>query len=200
MSANPKKFYSLEEYFALERESDIRYEYWNGEVFAMSGAQPNHNRIARNLLQQLTNQLEDGNCEAFGSDQRVKVYVGGPYLYPDISVACPKPEFESISGLLALVNPTLIVEVLSPTTSRDDMKVKFTQFQTIPTFQEYLMIESTEVKVLHYKKQPDGIWLPNTVSDLEATLQLQSINCRLPLQAIYKKVDFSLSVPPTAKP
>src|SRR5439155_22009323 len=164
------------------------------------GAQPNHNRIARNVIQQLTNQLENGTCEAFGSDQRVKVYVGGPYLYSDISVACPKPEFESIGGLLALVNPTLIVEVLSPTTARDDKKLKFTQFQTIPSFQEYLLIDSTAVNITHYKKQSDGTWLPNPISDIETTLQIQSINCSLSLRAIYKKVDFSLSTTPATNP
>src|SRR4051794_10637613 len=100
MSANLKKYYSLAEYFALEHSSEIRYEYLNSEIFAMSDAQPNHNRISRNLLQQLSNRLESCNCEAFGSDQRVKVNVGSPYLYPDISVACPTAEFESISGLL----------------------------------------------------------------------------------------------------
>lgn len=191
MSAKPKHRYTLNEYFELERTSEIRYEYWNGEVFAMSGAQPNHNRISVNLIGELHTQLKTRTCQVFGSDQRVKVEIGSPYLYPDVSVACPKPEFEPISGLLALINPNMIVEILSPTTAEDDKKAKFLQYQTIPTFQEYLLIEPDEVNITHYIKQADGTWLPTEITDVSATLHLDSIGCTLALQEIYRQVELA---------
>jgi Uma2 family endonuclease len=190
MTANPKKIYSLDEYFTLDRESDIRYEFWNGEVSAIPDAQPDQNRISRNIIQSLSNQLEMGTSEVFDSDQRVKVNVGSPYLYPDVSVACPAPEFETIGGLLTLVNPCLIIETLSSTAAKDDKKLKFTQYQSIFTLHEYLLIESEKVAITYYKRQPDQSWLPSTTDDLETRLKLESIDCALTLREIYSKVDF----------
>ncbi|MBI4746892.1 MAG: Uma2 family endonuclease [Acidobacteria bacterium] len=191
MSAEPTRWYTLEEYFELERRSDQRFEFVNGQIFAMSGAQPNHNRVTRNMIRRLANQLEGKTCEVFGSDQRVKVLVASPYLYPDVSIACPKPEFESINGLLALTNPTVLVEVLSPTTRHDDLKAKFIMYQTIPSLLEYVVVEPDKIKVVHFRKQADENWEPELLESLTDILTLTSINCKLSLTNIYQSVEFS---------
>jgi Uma2 family endonuclease len=192
MSAEAKKFYTLKEYFELELSTSLRYEYWNGEVHLMSGAQPNHNRIVGNINRHLGNQLEKSDCEVFATEQRVKVHAGSPYRYPDVVVACPKPLFERIGGILSLTNPTVIIEVLSPSTAQDDKKLKFTQYQTISTLQEYLLVNSEEISALHYKKQTDESWLPEIIKGADAAVHFAAIDCTLKLADIYAKVDFSL--------
>ena len=191
MSAEPNRWYTLEEYFELERRSDVRFEFVNGQIFAMSGAQPNHNRVTRNIIRRVSNQFEGKTCEVFGSDQRVKVFVASPYLYPDVSIACPKPEFESINGLLALTNPTVLVEVLSPTARNDDVKAKFIMYQTIPSLLEYVVVEPDKVKVVHFQKQTDGNWEPELLEFLTDTLTLPSIDCEVSLTDVYQSVEFS---------
>ena len=191
MSAIRKNLYTLEEYFALEKRSSLKHEYRNGEIFVMSGAQPNHNRVAVNVISELRFQLKSRSCEVFGSDQRVKVHVASPYLYPDASVACPKPEFQPISGLLTLTNPSLIIEVLSPTTADDDRGAKFIQYQTIPTLQEYLLIDPDMIKITHYIKQPDNMWRPLEITDLTTTIELPAISCSLLLTEIYRNVELA---------
>lgn len=191
MSSLPKpRYYSLEEYFALELASDRKYIFHDGLVTMMAGAQPDHNRIQRNLIQKIANQLETGDCEVFGGDQRVKVEISSPYLYPDISVACPKPEFESVGGILTLVNPTVIIEILSPSTAIEDRNRKFAQYQTIPTFREYVLVDSGRMRVTHFIKQKNRMWTPTDFTEPEAVLQLTSIQCELRLSDMYRTVVF----------
>lgn len=189
----PRTYYTLDDYFALEKSTDIRYEYHNGEVVAISGAQPNHNRVAANLVREIGNQLKSSTREVFTSDQRVKVRVGGPYVYPDVSVVCPKAEFERIGGLLALTNPSAIVEVLSPATAEHDRTAKFNQYQTIPTLRDYILVEPDEVLILHYTIRPDGSWQPTEYAGLDDLLPLDSVECRVPLSEVYRNVNFAPS-------
>jgi Uma2 family endonuclease len=192
MSGESQKIYSLEEYFELEHQSDAYHVYWNGEVTLIPEAHPNHTRIARNIIETLSSQLENDACEVYDNDQRVKVHVSSPYLYPDLCIPCPSPEFETIGGLLVLVNPILIVEILSQTNTRDDKRLTFTQYQTIPSLRDYLLVDSRKVEVAHYRKQADGIYLPVLVTSLNSSIRIASLDCYLKLNKIYSRIDFSL--------
>ncbi len=178
-----RTFVSLPDYFTLDGEDSVRYEYRNGEVFSMGGAQPEHNIICLNIGSELRGRLRHRNCQPFLSDQRVKVKAGSPYLYPDGSVAC-KPRFITINGLRTLLNPVLVVEVLSPSTAQDDRGAKFLQYQTIASLTDYLLVDSTEVGVLHYEKQ-HGLWQPQLIEHLNEVLSLNSLGIEIPLDEIY---------------
>jgi len=178
-----RPFLSLDAYFALDRGADARCEYRNGEVFCMVGAQPEHNTICVNLLTELRGGLRERGCRPFPSDQRVKVNTGSPYLYPDLSVACD-PRYVTINGLRTLVNPVLIIEVLSPSTAQDDRGAKFLQYQTIETLTDYVLVDSTAVAVLHYRRHGNW-WLPLLIEDPDGTLTLDALGIALPLAAIY---------------
>src|SRR5947208_3583271 len=129
MTANPRRFYTLEEYLELERNSEERYEYWDGQVFCMSGGSRKHFFITDNLFILLSNQLDGRACQAMSSAVPVRTLPVPPYKYPDGSVVCGEPEFETIDGIDVVVNPTLIIEELSPTTERIDRGPKFTLYK-----------------------------------------------------------------------
>ncbi|MEW6733626.1 MAG: Uma2 family endonuclease [Acidobacteriota bacterium] len=189
MTAKHKRFYTLEEYFALVKESEERYEYWNGEIFLMGGASPEHVFIADNLLTILNPQLAGRNCRAMSSDIRIKVPTAPPFRYADVTVACVPFEFEEIGGLKVLVNPILIVEVLSHSSERSDHTKKFSFYQSISSFREYLLISQKEACITQYVKQADNTWEPEEITGLDATLFLPSINCTLVLSEVYRGVD-----------
>ena len=178
-----RAFVTLPDYFRLDGEQSERYEYRNGEIFCMGGAQPEHDIICLNIGSELRSRLRHRNCQPFLSDQRVKVNTGSPYLYPDGSVAC-EPRFTTINGLRTLLNPLLVVEVLSPSTARDDRGAKFLQYQTIASLTDYLLVDSTEVGVLHYAKQ-HGLWQPQLLEHIQDVLPLASLGIELPLDEIY---------------
>ncbi|AUB84342.1 Uma2 family endonuclease [Candidatus Thiodictyon syntrophicum] len=178
-----RTFVSLDDYFALDRDAAPRCEYRNGEVFCMGGAQPEHNTICVNLLTELRTGLRERGCRPFPSDQRVKVNAGSPYLYPDLSVACD-PRYVTINGLRTLQNPVLIIEVLSPSTAADDRGAKFLQYQTIDTLTDYVLVDSTAIAVLHYRRRGSW-WQPLLIEDPGSVLALDTIGLALPLAAIY---------------
>jgi Uma2 family endonuclease len=178
-----RDFVSLEEYFALDSISSQRCEYRNGEVHCMGGAQPEHNSLCINLLAELRFGLRARGCRPFGSDQRVRVSTGSPYLYPDLSVACD-PAFVTINGLRTLVNPVLIIEVTSPSTAREDRGAKFPQYQTIETLVDYVLVDSTAIGVLHYRNQ-DGLWSPQLCEQPADELVLDELGLSIPLATIY---------------
>lgn len=200
MSSAPQHLYTLEEYFALELASEIKYEYWNGEVFAMSGVSPAYGLIQVNLITQLKSQLRGRSCLIFPSDVRIKVPIFPPYRYPDLTALCGKPEYESIGGLEMLTNPALIVEVLSPSTEAFDRGDKFTYYKSIPSFSEYLLIAQHRPHVTQYVKQSDGSWSYREVNTLADTLQLPTIDCVLSLNEVYLDVEFEpIKGPPSVE-
>jgi Uma2 family endonuclease len=176
-------FISLEDYLAIDRTSPQRHEFRNGELFCMGGAQPEHNTICLNLGSELRAQLRGSPCRAFPSDQRVKVNAGSPYLYPDVSAAC-EPRFILINGLHTLVNPVLVVKVMSPSTAENDRGAKLLQYQTLDSLIDYILIDSTEVGVLHYRKRA-GYWEPRLIDQLDAELALDGLDVVVPLAEIY---------------
>lgn len=191
MSAENKPFYTMEEYLALEKSSEERYEYWEGQVFCMSGGSEAHADICDNIYALLRSQLTGRDCRAMTGTMPVKTFQIPPYKYPDGSVFCGKRETEKIDGIAVLTNPTLIVEVLSPNTERIDRGPKFTLYKGIPSFKEYLLIAQDEPRITQFVKQLDGKWQPNVVIGLDSSIYLPSINSTLALSEVYQNVEFS---------
>ena len=189
-SALLNRRYTLEEYLALEKNSEQRYEYFDGEVVAMGGASLNHNRITRNIIRSLENALAEQGCEVLPADMRVKVPKAFPYRYPDAVVVCGEPIIEDMLGQEMLVNPLVIFEVLSPTTEAYDRGVKFAAYQSITSFQEYVLIAQDRPHTTHYVRQPHGKWLRSDVEGIHSVLSLESVHCRLECSDVYRRVEF----------
>jgi Uma2 family endonuclease len=179
--------YTLAEYFALEASSELRHEYWDGQIFQMAGSTPNHDRIATELIRLLGNFLAGKQCEPFGDNIRVKVE-DLRYVYPDISVAYGA-EFETISGLQTLLNPVAVFEVLSPTTEAIDRGRKLAEYLSLPSLREYVLVSQEQMRVDHIVRTAEG-WSLSILTGPEASLQLASIGCSLPLAQIYSRVQF----------
>jgi Uma2 family endonuclease len=190
MSIQPKRAYTLAEYLELEKSSDEKLEFWDGNVWSMSGASLAHNRIVRNLNTEIDLQLRrTKNCSVFPSDLRIKVPAYPPYRYPDLTALCGKPEIEKASGIDVLVNPQLIVEVLSGSTEAFDRGDKFTYYKSIPTFIEYILVAQHRPHVSQFIKQNDW-WINFEFNDLSDTVELKFAACELSLTEIYRDIDF----------
>jgi Uma2 family endonuclease len=190
MSALPKTYYTIDEYIDLEKNSEERYEYFDGEVFAMAGSSSNHHRISGNAYEYLQRKLRGSSCEAFHSDMRVAVPAAFPYRYPDASVACGEPIFDEFQGQTRLVNPVLIIEVLSPSTENYDQGKKFTEYQSIESFREYLLVAQDRPHVIQYVKQSRRRWLRIEHEGLDGEVQLELLNVTLTLAELYERVKF----------
>ena len=189
MSTQPKNYLTPEQYLEIERKAEYKSEYYQGEMFAMAGASLSHNRIVTAVIAEIRQQLRRGPCEVFGSDMRVAITATGLYVYPDASVCCGGPQL--LDGHNdTLLNPTLIVEVLSPSTEAYDRGDKFKHYRSIESFREYLLVASESLDVELHTRQPDGRWVLTPVDRLEDVIELQSIGCRLALADLYEKVEF----------
>lgn len=191
MTAERKSYYTLTEYLALEKASAEKYEYWDGQVFCMSGGSQAHADIADNVFALLRSQLASRNGRAMTGAIPVKTFLVPPYKYPDASVTCGEREFEKIDGIDLLTNPILLVEVLSPHTERLDRGPKFTLYKAIPSFREYLLISQDEPACTQFVKQDNGEWLPHQVAGLDSSIYLPSIACTLALNEVYQDVKLS---------
>lgn len=191
MPAKANPFYTLEEYFHLVKNSEEKYEYWNGQIFLMSGGSEQHTLITDNVLTALKLQLRDRNCRAMSGDTAILVPNAPPFRYSDGLVVCGSLTFENMGGIAALTNPILIVEVLSPSSQNYDRGAKFTLYQSIPSFREYLLIEQSQPRIIHYIKQDDGNWTPSEILGLESNINLPSIGCTLMMNDIYQDITFS---------
>ncbi len=196
MSALPKQKYTIEEYIELEKSSEERYEYFDGEVFSMAGGSLEHAIIATNIAGAINNKLSGKKCRAINSDIRIKVPTASPYRYPDVTVVCGEPITEKYLGQVMLVNPLLMVEVLSPTTKNYDKDRKFLAYQSIESFQEYLLVAQDTPHVTRYVRQADNQWLRADIIGLDSSVELKSLGVTLSLSEIYQAVNF----PPTAQP
>ena len=179
---------SREEYLRLERQADYKSEYHKGQVFAMAGASRNHNRIVTNVSTSLDIQLKSRNCNNYSNDMRVSIQKEERYLYPDIVVTCGEEEFEDNNKDI-LLNPVIIIEILSPTTEAYDRGSKFLYYQTIDSLREYVLISQYPKRLEIYRKQMDGAWLYRPLNQMPAKLDLESIDCILASEDIYSKVD-----------
>jgi len=195
MTAVPKKKYTLEEYLELDKNSEERYEYFDGEVFAMAGESPNHARISGNVYSALQERLRRGRCEVFNSEMRIKVPAALPYRYPDVSVVCGEPVFDNIDGQQTLVNPILIIEVLSPLTAGYDLVEKFAAYQSIHSFQEYILISQDRPHVIQHIKKAERRWLRIEIEGMKNTVTMESAWVTLNMTELYERVDFQPSKP-----
>ena len=187
MDAQSKPHLTPEEYLAIDRHAEVRSEYLGGEMFTISGGSRNHNLIVLNIGRELSLQLKERQCEAYASDQRVRVTATGLYTYPDVVVVCDEPRFEG-AELDTLLNPTLVVEVLSPTTEAYDRGKKFEHYQTIPTLSEYLLVSLDSFRAEQYLRQDGNRWLLTTVTGSDGWIVMPSIQCELGLTEVYGKV------------
>lgn len=190
MAFQPKKIYSLEDYLELEKGSEERLEFWGGTIWSMSGASYAHNLIVRNMISELDTKLRDKGCQVHPSDMRIKVPTFPPYRYPDLSALCGKPQIEQIGGIEMLVNPQLIVEVLSESTEAFDRGDKFSYYKSIESFTEYLLVAQHRPHVSQFVRQGDGFWINVEFNDLNDVVELRSVPCSVPLSAIYRDVEF----------
>lgn len=186
MTSQPKSYLTPEEYLAIEREAEYKNEYLDGEIFAMTGASRKHNLISVNISREISQQLRARPCEAYASEMRVRIPKRG-YMYPDVVVVCGEPQFED-DHLDTLLNPTVLIEILSESTERYDRGRKFGLYRTIESLAEYVLVAQDEYRVEQYAKQPDGRWLLSDHRSPEDVVELTSIQCALALREVYEKV------------
>lgn len=210
MVAQVKTYYTPEEYLALERKAEYKSEYINGriyplhrtiaeeaervngQVYAMAGASERHNLIALNVAGEIRNQFKGRPCRAYVNDMRVKVSPTGMYTYPDVVAVCGEPHLED-RQVDTLTNPTVIVEVLSPSTEAHDRGEKFAHYRKLDSLMEYVLVAQDTMRVEHYTRRDDsGVeWVLREISTPDGTLYLHSIDCAVALSDIYDKVQFS---------
>jgi Uma2 family endonuclease len=181
--------YTPEEYLTMEAKADFKSEYCDGFITAMAGASREHNLIAGNLHGEIRSQLKARRCEVYMSDMRLSVSRTGLYTYPDVMAVCGEPQFEG-DEVKTLLNPTVIIEVLSDSTESYDRGRKFGHYRRLPSLQESILVAQDEVKVERYVRRGDD-WVLTEMSQLDHTLHITSIDCEVPLREIYAKVAFS---------
>ena len=183
-----------EEYITLERKAvpdaeTVRSEYMNGEVINMSGASLAHNLITGNIFGQLYTRLRGGRCIVFANEMRVSISTAKSYFYPDVSVVCEEPRFED-NVFDTLLNPIVVIEVLSPSTEAYDRGEKFAHYRQLTSLQEYILVAQDQIRVEHYRRQ-EKQWIFTDFEKQDEVLTLSSLQCELPLQDIYERVTFS---------
>ena len=192
MIAIPKTKLTPEEYLELERNSEERHEFLDGEIFALAGADRNHNIIVRNLDDELNQKLKDKKCEAYAGNLRVFAPGGSEfYAYPDLVVVCGEPQFQD-DVPDTLLNPILIVEVLSETTEAYDRGRKFKHYRGIYSLEEYILVSHDEARIEKYIRTGDDLWLLSESVGMETKIWFEIIDCTISLSEVYDKVDFSI--------
>jgi Uma2 family endonuclease len=189
MSAVPKAKLTPAEYLAIERKAAFRSEYLNGEMFAMAGASYPHTRICDNLVAALRAQFKNGPCYTLSHDMRVKVTATGLYTYPDVIILCGPPELED-AELDTLLNPRVVIEVLSDSTERYDRGPKFKNYKQVASLREYILVSQDEPSCDRYVRGPDETWLNRTFAGLDSTLAFETVSAAVPLPEIYAGVTF----------
>ena len=181
-----QRHYTPAEYLAAERIAAYKSEYIAGQIVAMSSVSREHSLVTGNLFWVLRTQLRDGPCEIHASDLRVKVSARGMYTYPDLVVVYGEAEFED-AQVDTLLNPTLIVEVLSPSTEAYDRGAKFGYYRQLPSLREYLLVAQDQVLLEHFVRE-DGGWLLTAATDPTATLRVPASGCEVPVAKVYRTV------------
>ena len=182
--------YSLEEYFALERASERRFEYRDGEIVCMSGGSIEHAAIAANIISLLKIKLRGGSCRVYGSDLAVYAPGGHPYRYPDVSVVCGEPNIHQVDGRDCLENPTLLVEVLSPGSANYDRGTKFEEYKSIPSFAEYLLVAQDRPHIARRTRQDRNTWHETAFDSFDTTIHLETIGVNLDMREVYEGMSF----------
>lgn len=187
MFQRKQNYISPEEYLAQEETAEGRSEYYQGQIFAMSGGSVNHNRIAKNMVIALDGAFGNKPCEAFITDMRLLVKPNGLYTYPDVMVVCGQLEFAQGRDD-TLTNPVVIVEIISKSTEGYDRGAKFELYRALDSLQDYVLIDQYKVHVEHFHRLEDGRWILQEFNQLDATLPLDTIDVEITLPQIYQNV------------
>jgi len=198
VSTQPKHFLTEEEYLEIERKAEFKSEYFAGEMFAMAGAKEGHNLLGTNFVREISQQLRSRPCRVYSNDMRVRIAPSGLYAYPDVVAVCGEPQFLD-DNRDNLLNPALIVEILSPSTEAYDRGDKFEFYRSIESRREYVLVSTSHVHVDLLTRQPDGNWLLRSLSNLSDTLEFESVGARITLSDLYEKVEFT-PAPPVMRP
>jgi len=184
-------YFSPEEYLSFERASPRdKHELHQGRLVTMQGASMHHNRIVRTLLGGIAPHLKGQSCEVFPSDLRVYIPTAESFTYPDVSVICDQPDMINDAYLDTVKNPTVIIEVLSPSTERYDKGNKFFYYMQIAGLKEYIIISSTTLYIQAARKKADGLWQFTEITDKKAVLSIPAIQFRMPVEDVYERVKF----------
>ena len=182
---------SEDAYFEMLEKSDLKLEYWAGTVVGMAGASPEHCRLETNLVGEVFQQLRGSRCEAFTSNQAVYIAQRNSYVFPDLTIVGGGPEWITNRGIGCLLNPAVIVEVLSPTTASKDETDKLLAYTTLRSVREYLIVYADQYCVkMHARTQADEIWRMTIYSKLDDEILLASCGVKLTMGAIYQRVEF----------
>jgi Uma2 family endonuclease len=190
--------FTIDAYLALERTEEERHEYLDGCVYAMAGESPDHGRICVNLTRRLAAQLDGSGCEVFSKDLKVRCgplprpggSLQGLFAYPDLVVVCGALHFHD-QARDVLLNPRVIVEVLSPSTEAFDRGEKFRRYRTwLPTLSDYVLVAQESPLIDHYHRQEEGTWTLHALEGLQAHLHLETIGCTVPLAEVYDRIVF----------
>lgn len=191
-------YYTIEEYLAMERASDVKHEYLDGQIYAMAGEMPAHGKVSVNLVIEIGSQLKGTQCEVFTKDTKV---LSGPdpkplwppkglFSYPDLAILCGDAKYHDHYRDV-LLNPKVIIEVLSEGTAEYDFNEKFRRYREwLPSLSDYILVSSLEPMVEHYRRQPNNDWLLSTLKGLDEVLALESVGCTVKLSDVYARVDF----------
>ena len=199
MSTVPSRLLTEQEYLARERKAEFRSEFYRGEVFAMAGASREHNLITANISRSLGNQLAQRPCEVYQSDMKVRVAATGLVTYPDVVVGCGELKF-SDDEKDVLLSPTVLAEVLSPSTAAYDCGPKAAHYRLLDSLDEFLLVDQNVPFLEHYRREDGETWRVTRHEGLDATIELPSLACRLPLTEIYAKVVFVAAARPMLRP
>ena len=189
MATKTTPYLTAAEYLAFERESKERHEYFDGEVFAMSGASRRRNLIVFNLVGLLRDHLKRGPCEAYLNDMRVRIAPTGLYAYPDVIVVCDEPQFED-DHVDTLLNPTVLIEVLSKSTEGYDRGEKFEPYRKLPSLRAYIFFSQEAVHPERFVRQEAGRWEFTEATGTAASLPIDALGAALELAEVYDKVSF----------
>ncbi len=183
-----ERHYSIEQYFLVEETSEIKHEYFDGEIFAMAGGTRDHDTITGHVFAFFHATLRGSSCQAFSSDMRVRT-PSGLYTYPDASIVCGPPDIVRIQGTDTIGNPVALVEVLSESTCDYDRGQKFESYRSMSSLRDYLLIEQARICVEHHHRDAGGQWISEMKTSVDQTVRLSGIDLELPLARVYERVD-----------
>jgi Uma2 family endonuclease len=187
MSAHATPFFTPEEYLEVERAAEIKSEYYDGQMFAMSGGTLPHSLIGGNLIAAMKLALRGKKCNVATADLRIRISPRGPFVYADLSVYCGEPELAD-NYRDTLLNPTVVFEVLSKSSEGHDRGHKFSQYRKIPSLREYVLVSQTEPRIEVFLRQPEGKWILTEFVGMDAVCRLASLDCSIPLETVYDGV------------
>lgn len=190
MSAVPKRKMTEEEYLAFEETSETKHEFYNGELFDMAGASRQHNDISTNLIVEIGTRLKGGPCRVSASDQRVKVRRTGLYTYPDLLIVCGPREFDPVNEH-TLLNPNVVIEILSDSTEAYDRGTKFEHYQKLPSVREYVLVRQDRMRVERLVRQSDESWNAAAFDDPAGSFSLVTVPLTIPLADVYRDVELT---------